>query len=65
MVPQDFQGQPVFLGDLILLLENQGIQDHLACLEHLGFREPQAQMVRYSSSTFNSIYTAFESCRFI
>ncbi|KAL0624744.1 hypothetical protein AAY473_003794, partial [Plecturocebus cupreus] len=39
-----FQEKLVFLGDLILLQENQGSQDHLACLEHQACRASQDQV---------------------
>ncbi|KAJ8792786.1 hypothetical protein J1605_019492 [Eschrichtius robustus] len=41
---QDFQGQLVFLGELILLQENQATRDHLACLECQGCQDLQDQM---------------------
>lgn len=45
LVLQDFQGKLVFLKDLTVLQENQGSQDHLACLERQDQRAPLEQML--------------------
>lgn len=44
LVLQDFQGKLVFLEDSTVLQENQGSQDHLACLEHQDHQASLDQM---------------------
>lgn len=44
LVFQDFQGKLVVQEESSVPQENQGSQDHLACLEHQDQRGPLAQM---------------------
>lgn len=64
LVLQDFQGNLVFLEDSTVPQENQGSQDHLACLEHQDLRAPLDQMVKYSSFIFISSYAEIHIYRF-